>query len=165
MGSTNVRTSRPPGASAGERANYKRNSGRRRDSSTLNHFLVQPVLFLELARQIGLGQVLEVLVREGVELVLEAARQHALDLLLPGLLLEPGVIQQFLRARDVLLVELDADVARELVGLGVSAREANELGLRDGHALALEGEIDRSLLDHRIDVVAPGIVVHEYVEP
>src|SRR5262249_23058486 len=81
--------------------------------------LVQPVPFLELARQVGLGQVLEVLVGERVELVLEAARQHALDLLLPVLLLEPGVVEQLPGARDVLVVELDADVARELVALGV----------------------------------------------
>src|SRR5262245_40926049 len=117
--------------------------------------LVQPVLFLELARQVGLRQVLEVLVRERVELVLEAARQHALDLLLPGLLLEPGVVHQLLRARDVLVVELDADVARELVGLGVGTRQADELGLGDRHALALEREVDRALLDDRVDVVAP----------
>jgi hypothetical protein len=51
--------------------------------------LVQPVLLLELAGQIPLGEVLEVLVGERVELVLEPARQHALDLGLPALLLEP----------------------------------------------------------------------------
>src|SRR5690349_7326334 len=64
---------------------------------------VQPVLLLELAGQVALGEVLEVLVRQGVELVLEPAGEHALDLRLPGLLREPRVAQQLFGARDVLV--------------------------------------------------------------
>src|SRR5258705_321762 len=102
--------------------------------------------------------------RGGVELVLEPARQHALDLGLPALLLEPRVIEELAGAGDVLLVELDAHVARELVRLGIRAREPDELGLRNGHALALEREVDRALLDDRVDVVAPRVVVDEDVD-
>src|SRR5262249_38223794 len=69
-----------------------------------------------------------------------------------------------LGARDVLVVELDADIARELVALGVGAREPDELGLGDRHALALEREIDRALLYDRVDVVAPRVVVDEHVD-
>src|SRR5215470_10811861 len=39
---------------------------------------IEPVPVLELLRKIGLGQVAEVLVGEGIELVLEPARKHAL---------------------------------------------------------------------------------------
>src|SRR5882672_2354470 len=65
--------------------------------------LVQPVFFFELPRQVGLGQVAEVLVGERVELVLEAGREHPLDLLLPGLLLKPAVLGQLLGPADVLV--------------------------------------------------------------
>src|SRR6267142_1822192 len=126
--------------------------------------LVQPILLFELARQVLLRQELEVLVGEGVELVLEPAREHPLDLGLPALLLEPRVAEELFGAGHVLVVQLDADVARQLVGFGVRAREPDELGLRDGHALALEGQVDRALLDDRVDVVAPRVVVHEHVD-
>src|SRR3989449_10402640 len=36
--------------------------------------------------------------------------------------------------------------------------------LRNGHALTFEGKIDRDLLDDRVDVVAPGVVVHEAID-
>src|SRR2546430_6141144 len=126
--------------------------------------LVQPVLLFELARKVLLGEVLEVLVGEGVQLVFEPAREHPLDLLLPALLLEPRVAEQLAGAGDVLVVELDAHVAREPVRFGIRARQPHELRLRDGHALALEGEIDRALLDDRVDVVAPRVVVHQDID-
>src|SRR5439155_1124041 len=85
-------------------------------------------------------------------------------LFLPRLLREPRVAQQLARARDVLVVELDADVARQAVGLGIRAREPDEFRLRNGHALTLEGQVDRALLDDRVGVVAPWIVVHEDVD-
>src|SRR6266542_1624533 len=134
-----------------------------RELDGLARGLVQPVAFFELSRQVGLGQVLEVLVGQRVELVLEAAREHTLDLFLPFLLLEPAIFRQLLGAADVLVVELDADVAREAVAVGIGAGQPDELGLGYGHALALEREIDRALLDHRVDVVAPRVVVDEDV--
>src|SRR2546429_9249460 len=84
--------------------------------------LVQPILLFELAGQVLLGQELEVLVGEGVELVLEPRREHPLDLGLPALLLEPGVAEELTRARDALVVQLDADFPRQLAGLRVRAR-------------------------------------------
>src|SRR5213079_1074806 len=120
--------------------------------------LVQPILLLEFAGKILLGEVLEVLVGEGVQLVFEPAREHPLDLLLPALLLEPRVAQELAGAGDVLVVQLDSHVTREPVRFGIPAREPDELGLGNGHALALEGEIDRALLDDRVDVVAPRVV-------
>src|SRR5438552_16880364 len=104
--------------------------------------LVQPILLFELAGQILLGQELKVLVGEGVELVLEPRREHPLDLGLRALLLEPGVSEALTRARDVLVVQLDADVARTSVGLRVRARAPRESGLRNGHALAFEPPAD-----------------------
>src|SRR2546430_14113442 len=80
---------------------------------------------------------------------------------LPALLLEPRIAEELAGAGDVFVVELDAHVAREPVRFGVPAREPDELGLRNRHALALEGEIDRALLDDRVDVVAPRVVVDE----
>src|SRR2546422_8819034 len=124
---------------------------------------VEPVSLRELAGEVPLGEVLEVLVGEGVQLVLEAAREHPLDLFLPTLLLEPRVAEELLGAGDVLVVELDADVAREPVRFGVGARQPDELRLGNRHALALEGEVDRALLDDRVDVVAPRGVVDEDV--
>src|SRR5688572_27967511 len=123
--------------------------------------LVQPVLILELARQILPGEVLEVLVGERVELDLEPARQHPLDLLLPVLLLEPAVAEELTSACGVLLVELDPDIPRQNVRFGIGAREPDELRLRDRHPLALEGEVDRSLLDDGVDVLPPRVVVDE----
>src|SRR2546425_2377114 len=125
---------------------------------------VEPVSLRELAGEVPLGEVLEVLVGEGVQLVLESAREHPLDLLLPVLLLEPVIVEELLGAGNVLVVELDAHVAREAVRFGIRARQPHELRLRNGHALALEGEIDRALLDDRVDVVAPRVVVHEDVD-
>src|SRR3972149_926501 len=125
--------------------------------------LIQPVFLFELSGQIGLRQVAEVLVGQRVELVLETGREHPLDLVLPGLLLKPAVLQQLLGPADVLVVELDAHVAREAVAVGSGAGEADELGLGNGHALALEREVDRALLDDRVDVVAPRVVVDEDV--
>src|SRR5215467_5897249 len=135
-----------------------------RSTPRRGQILVQPVLLLELARQVLLGQVLEVLVGEGVQLVLEAGAEHALDLLLPGLLLEPAVLEELLGPAHVLVVELDPHVARQAVTVGIGAGEADELGLGGGHALALAGEVDRALLHHGVDVVAPRIVVDEDID-
>src|SRR5438046_5714157 len=89
---------------------------------------IEPVPFLELLRKIGLGQVAEVLVGERIELVLETAREHPLDLFLPFLLLEPAVLEQLFGPADVLVVELDAYIARQPVRIGIRAREPDELG-------------------------------------
>src|SRR5207302_281038 len=70
-------------------------------------------------------------------------------------------VEQLAGAGDVLVVELDAHVAGEAVGFGVPAGKPDELGLWDGHPLTFEGEVDRPLLDDRVDVVAPRVVVHE----
>src|SRR5206468_520826 len=113
----------PCGSTSPPRAPWPSSRARRSAWSVVAPRLVQPVFLLELARQIALGQVLEVLVRERVQLVLQPAREHPLDLFLPGLLREPRVAQQLARARDVLVVELDADVARQAVRLGIRARE------------------------------------------
>src|SRR5437773_2293828 len=75
--------------------------------------LIQPVFLFQLARQVRVGEVAEILVGEGVELILQPAAQHALDLVLPVLLLEPTVLCQLLGPRDVLVVELDAHGARQ----------------------------------------------------
>src|SRR2546425_2059258 len=127
-------------------------------------YLFQPILLFELFGEVLLGQVLEVLAGEGVQFVFEPAREHPLDLLLPGLLLEPLIVEELAGAGDVLVVELDAHAAGEPVGFGVPAGEPDELGLRNGHALTFEGKIDRALLDDRVDVVAPGVVVHEDID-
>src|SRR5215510_12888058 len=135
-----------------------------RSTPRRGRILVQPVLLLELARQVLLGQVLEVLVGEGVQLILEAGPEHALDLVLPGLLIEPAVLEELLGPAHVLVVELDPHVARQAVAIGIGAGEADELGLGDGHALALEGEVDRALLHHGVDVVTPRVVVDEDID-
>jgi hypothetical protein len=102
--------------------------------------LVQPVLLFDLPRQIGLGQLAEVLVGQRVELALEPGREYSLDLVLPVLPLEPALLAQLLGAADVLAVELDAGLAPQAVAVGVGAGEADELGLGNGHPLALERE-------------------------
>src|SRR5258708_22227921 len=82
--------------------------------------LIQPAPLFELPGQVGFGQVAEVLVGERVELVLEAGREHALDLVLLVLLLKAAVLEQLLGLADVLVVQLDADVAREAVAVELS---------------------------------------------
>src|SRR5438046_5374057 len=124
---------------------------------------IEPVPFLDLLRKIGLGQVAEVLFGERIELVLETRREHPLDLFLPFLLLEPAVVDQLLGPAHVFVVELDADIAWQPVRSGIRARGPDELGFGNGHPLALEREVDRSLLDDRVDVVAPRVVVDENV--
>src|SRR3989442_7590604 len=86
------------------------------------------------------------------------------DLLLPGFLLEPLIVEELASAGDVLVVELDAHVAGEPVGFGVPAGEPDELGLRNGHALTFECKVDRALLDDRVDVLAPRVAVHEDID-
>jgi len=96
--------------------------------------LIQPIFLFELSRQIGLGQVAEVLVGQGVELVREAGREHALDLVPPILLLGPAVHEQLLGPANVLVVQLDADVAREAVAVGIALERPMNLAL--GMAIA-----------------------------
>jgi hypothetical protein len=64
------------------------------------------VFLFEFPGQVGLGQEAEVLVGEGVELVLETGGEHSLDLFLPGLLLEPAALEQLLRPAEVLAAAL-----------------------------------------------------------
>src|SRR6266853_1765043 len=134
-----------------------------RRSTTFAAISIEPVSLLELLREIGLAQVAEVLVGERIEFVLETRREHPLDLFLPFLLLEPAVVEQLFGPAHVFVVELDADIAWQPVRIGIRAREPDELGLGNGHPLALEREVVRSLLDHRVDVVAPRVVVDENV--
>jgi len=89
-----------------------RSSGRSRHRRI---YLFQPILLFELLGEVLLGQVLEVLAGEGVQFVFEPAREHPLDLLLPGFLLEPLIVEELAGAGDVLVVELDAHVAGEPV--------------------------------------------------
>ena len=46
----------------------------------------------------------------------------------------------------------------------VIGAQADELRVGDRHAPALEGEVDRSLLDHTVDVVPPGVTVEQAVD-
>src|SRR5437870_13507986 len=75
--------------------------GRRSATRMPAEALIQPIFLFELAGQAGLGQVAEVLVGQRVELVLEAGREHPLDLFLPVLLL---AIRSLSNARLVNLV-------------------------------------------------------------
>ena len=90
---------------------------------------------------------MKVFVGEGVELELEAAREHPFDFVLPLFFLKPFILHQLFGPVDVLVVELDADVARQPVAIGVGAGKADEFGLGNRHALAFKREVDRSLLD------------------
>ena len=92
----------------------------------------------------GLGQVAEVFVGQRVQLVLQTAREHSLIFFLPRLFLKSAVLEHLLGSADVLVVELDADVAREAVGVGGGAGEPDEIALGNGHPLALEREIDQA---------------------
>src|SRR5438309_7229656 len=60
-----------------------------------------------------------------------------------------SVVDQLFGPADVLVVELDADIAWQPVRIGIRAREPDELGFGNGHPLALEREVDRSLLEDR----------------
>src|SRR5215471_3186429 len=125
--------------------------------------LIQPILLFELFGKVALGQILKIFVREGIELELESGGEHPFDFILPFFFLKPLILHELSCPVDVFVVELDADVARQPVAIGIGAGEADELGLGDGHALAFKSEIDGPLFDNRVDVVAPGIVVDQDV--
>src|SRR5215831_6717029 len=125
--------------------------------------LIQPILLFELFGKVALGQILKIFVGEGIEFELEPGGEHPFDFILPFFFLKPFILHELSCPVDVFVVELDADVAREPVAIGIGAGEADELGLGDGHALAFKSEINRSLLDDRVDVVAPRIVIDENV--
>ena len=99
---------------------------------------VQPIVLLELSRQIRFGQILKIFIGEGIELVLKAAREHSLYFVLPFFFLKPLVLQQLARTVDIFVVEFDPNIARQAIAVGVAARETDELRLRDGHSLAFE---------------------------
>src|SRR5215831_17834143 len=125
--------------------------------------LIQPILLSELFGKVALGQILKILVGEGIELKLESRGEHPFDFILPLFFLKPLILHYLYCPIDVFVVELDANVARKPVAIGIGAGEADELGLGDGHALAFKSEINRSLFDDRVDVVAPRIVIDENV--
>src|SRR5512138_3951552 len=92
-------------------------------------WLLEPVLVLELLRQVLLGDEADPAARERLELELLPALHHLLDLVLPLLRLEPGVREHLLRARHVALVHLDGDVRGELVRQLVERRQPDEAGV------------------------------------
>src|SRR4029078_3795068 len=131
------------------------NRGRSNSSSKCCASLVEPVLVLEFFRQVTLGQILKVFVGQGIKLILKTDGEHAFDFILPLFFLKPFVLHQLFGAVDIFVVQLDADIARYSSAIRIGAREADEFRFRNRHALAFECQIDRSLLDHRIDIIAP----------
>src|SRR5690606_36602183 len=125
---------------------------------------LQPVLFGQLARQVLLGDEGDAPAGEGLDLVLAVALGHGLELSTPFLVLEPWVLEHLADPAVIAFVEADRRLFRDAVALGVPRGNTDEAGPRHRHAHGLVGEVDRALLDHRIDVKAPGIDVHDHVD-
>jgi hypothetical protein len=104
--------------------------------------------------------VLEVFAGEGIRFMRESAHEHPLDFRLPGQFLELLIVKEFFRAGDVILVQFDPDATRKFIPPRDSAGETDELGFGNRHALTLEGQIDRVLLDDGIYTKKPGGIVH-----
>ena len=68
------------------------------------------------------------------------------------------------RPAAVGVVERDLHAVRELAPLEVAAAQADELRLRDRHALRLVRQIDRPLLDDAVDVIPPRVVIEQAVD-
>jgi hypothetical protein len=97
-----------------------------------------------------LREVLEIFAGQGIRFVRQSAREHPLDFRLPGRFLELLRVKEFFGAGDVVLAQFDPHVTRKFIPLRCGAGETDELGFGNHHALALEGQIDRVLLDDRI---------------
>src|ERR1051325_1367902 len=77
---------------------------------------------------------------------------------------EPRVREHFLGTRDVLLLELDLHVLRQLELLEVTRAEPQKTRLGNGHSHRFVGKPYRALLHDAVDVKAPRIVVDQHVE-
>src|SRR5262245_6757118 len=54
--------------------------------------LIQPILLFELFGKVALGQILKILVGEGIELKLESRGEHPFDFILPFFFLKPLIL-------------------------------------------------------------------------
>jgi len=127
--------------------------------------LIQPILRRQTLRHINLGDVADVFGDERFDFELEVVFEHLLNLSLPVLfLLEPGILGDLFGAFFVVFVQRDFDAVGEAAAVVVDAAQAEVLGVGDGHSLGLEGEVDRTLLQHAVDIVAPGIVIEHAVD-
>ena len=63
-----------------------------------------------------------------------------------------------------LVVQRDLDVVTQTAAVVVLRPNADELRIGNRHALTLEGEVDRALLDHRVDVVPPRVAIEQAVD-
>ena len=127
--------------------------------------LVQKIPLFEPGRHVFLGYVTDVLADERFDFEFEPVLEHQIELLLPRLLMsEPWILSDLASSFDVLLVQFDLHTGTKLAALVIAAAQAEESGIRNGHAARFVRQVDRSLFDNAIDVVSPWIVIQEAID-
>src|SRR5262245_22376403 len=126
--------------------------------------LIQKVPFIKSGWYVLFSNVADVLADERFHFELESVLQHEVDFLLPRLLVcEPWILRDLLCALGVLVVEFDLNAGTELAAIVVDAAQSEKASRWNRHAAGFIGEVDRSLLDHAVNVVPPRIVIQEAI--
>ena len=91
--------------------------------------------------------------------------KHQFDLFLPRLLLlEPWIFGNLLGPFDIGILQVDLHARRQLAAYEILAAQSDVASIGNGHPFGFVGQIDRSLLDHAVDVVSPGIVIEQAID-
>src|SRR6266705_3027862 len=127
-------------------------------------WLVQEMPLLEPRGHVFLGHVTNILADEGFNFEFETVLEHQIEFLLPRLLLsEPWILSDLASSFDVLLVQFDLHAGTKLAALVIAAAQAEESGIRNGHAARFVRQVDRSLFDNAINVVSPRIIIQQAI--
>ena len=79
------------------------------------------------------------------------------------LLGEPWIRCDLLGSLLVFVVKLDLDILFQAASLVIAASKPYELRVGDRHPHALKGQVDRSLLDDRVDIVSPRVIIEQTI--
>src|SRR6266478_7813258 len=119
---------------------------------------------LEPRGNVFLGDVTNVFADESFNFEFETVLEHQIKFLLPRLLLsEPWILSDLASSFDVLIVQFDLHTGTKLAALVIAAAQAEESGIRNGHAARFVRQVDRSLFNDAIDVISPRIIIQQAI--
>ena len=126
---------------------------------------IQEIFRLQSLRGVHIRHVRYVLGNQRFDLHFEAVGKHSLDFPLPIFaVLKPRVGGDLPGAGDIAVGQVDLHIVTQLAAFIVPCPQSDELRLRNGHAPALKGEGDRTLLDDTVDVVPPWIAIQQAID-